>query len=160
AGETFDARLDLHGSLRSHLLRRHLGGQWSGYSKRRVRRWRLLWLGGASAHTDEPVAERYFEAARTLGVRPDGKPAEGFPSARDPETAAALVGERFVALAPGAQHRNKRWPARHWRSLARMIRDRGRVVVGLGVESERVLLDEPSVISGFGLSLGITAALL
>jgi lipopolysaccharide heptosyltransferase II len=160
AGESFDACLDLHGNLRSLLLRRSLKGRWTGYRKRRLERWRLLWLGGASSRADHPVAERYFDAARVLDVRPDGRPAEVFPSAGEQHAAAELAPRPFVALTPGAQHRTKRWPARHWRALAALVRNQGLDVVALGTDAERPLLDQPGVISGFGLSLGMTAALL
>jgi heptosyltransferase-2 len=157
---SFDACLDLHGSLRSLLLRRMIRGPWAGYRKRRLERWKLLWLGGAASRTDTPVPERYFEAARSLGVVPDGRPAEVFPGDTDRQIAADLTPGPFVALAPGAQHRNKRWPSRHWRRLAQLIQDRGLEVVGLGTDEERSLLAETGVIDGFGLSLGSTAAVL
>jgi ADP-heptose:LPS heptosyltransferase len=106
------------------------------------------------------VAERYFDAAAGLDVHPDGHPAEIFPSAEDIDAATRLTPHPFVAFAPGARHRNKRWPSRHWRTLARLVRDRGLDVVALGTEAERTLLDGPGVINGFGLSLGVTGAVL
>jgi ADP-heptose:LPS heptosyltransferase len=160
SGERFDACLDLHGSVRSRLLRRLLPGPWTGYRKRRLERWKLLWFGGASSRTDTPVPERYFDAARELGAVPDGRPAEVFPTDAERRAAEELTPQPFVALAPGAQHRTKRWPARHWARLAQLIRERGLDVVGLGTSEERKLLGEQPVIDGFGLSLGLTAAVL
>jgi ADP-heptose:LPS heptosyltransferase len=56
--DVFDARLDLHGSMRSWRLRRALGGSWGRFPKHRLRRWRLLWFGAAAAPPLAPVAER------------------------------------------------------------------------------------------------------
>ena len=158
--EAFDARLDLHGSLRSWRLRQALGGSWSRHPGHRVRRWRMLWFGTAAAAPLAPVAERYFAAARALEVEPDGKAAEVFPSGMDQAAAEAIAPQPFVALAPGARHRTKRWPAAHWRALAGLVRERGLQVVALGTSGEQHLLGGPGITSGFGLSLGITAALL
>lgn len=120
-------RLDLHGSLRSLALRALVPGRWTSYPKERVRRRLLIAskrrLGGQLA----PVADRYFHAARGLDVRPDGGPAEF----RVSDTAAARaqiwlqergLGDRpLIALAPGAAHFTKRWPVRHWASLAEAL---------------------------------------
>jgi lipopolysaccharide heptosyltransferase II len=136
-------RLDLHGSLRSRMLRQLVGGSWSGYPKHRIRRRMLIAthakFGGPLRH----VAERYFAAARGLDVVPDGRPAEFFvtPGAR----AAAgefLAGHGFndqrplVALAPGAAHFTKRWPVRHWVALAETLATDSNLVV-LGGAGDR-----------------------
>ena len=160
AATTFDHRLDLHGNLRSAVLRRYLPGRWSGFDKHRLERWQLLWLGGPGSATRWPAAERYFAAARALNVRPDGGPAEVFPSDADRRTARALAAPPYVALAPGARHRTKRWPRSHWRALAALLGARGFGVVAVGAAHERRLLDAPGVVSAFVESLGATAALL
>ncbi|MCE9609419.1 MAG: hypothetical protein K8R23_04255, partial [Chthoniobacter sp.] len=77
AGE-WTHRLDLHGSLRSFLLRQLVGGDWGGYSKHRARRRLLVRSGGQRGGFLGAVAERYFEAAKGLDVLPDGGPAEVF----------------------------------------------------------------------------------
>jgi heptosyltransferase-2 len=160
-GTRWDHRLDLHGSLRSRALRLLLGGRWGTWSKPRGRRALLLGLGIDTFKPPVPAAERYFEAARGLGAVPDGGPAEVRVSAADTERAAAITdGRRFVALCPGAAHWNKRWPAGHWRALARSLMERGEAVVGIGTADEATWLDEPGVVSGFGTDLGVAAALL
>ncbi len=157
----WDHRLDLHGSLRSRLLRLLVGGRWRGWRKPRLRRAALLWAGVDTFRPPVPAAERYFAAARGLGVQPDGKPAEVHVTA--PDAARARVVEPrgpYVALAPGARHATKRWPPDHWRALAARLRAAGYAVVGVGTAAERALLPDPEVVSGFGLGLGPTAALL
>ncbi|MBI4421730.1 MAG: glycosyltransferase family 9 protein [Gemmatimonadetes bacterium] len=160
AGDRFDHRLDLHGSLRSRLFRHLVPGAWRGYSKRRAARWRLVWFGGHGASPGAPVAEQYFAAARDLDVLPDGRPAEVFPSGAARRAAQALAPDGFVALAPGARHRTKRWPAAHWRALAERLLAAGRRVVAVGSDGERDLLSGPDVTDGYGLPLDVTAALL
>ena len=141
--ESWTHRLDLHGSMRSHLLRRMVGGSWSGYPKHRLRRRLVITSGGRRGGTLGHVAERYFAAARGLDVAPDGRPPEFFTTAEADTEAAAFLGQHdlgttrpLVALAPGAAHFTKRWPRRHWIELTRRLVATHDVVV-VGGESER-----------------------
>lgn len=136
-------RLDLHGSLRSSLLRVLLPGRWSGYSKRKLAR-ALLVRTKRDRYPPgtPPVPERYFEAAAGLDVRPDGLPPEFALSARAVEEAGAFLaeagvpaGRAVIALAPGAAHATKRWPLEYWMTVARTLgADGNRVVVVGGPE--------------------------
>lgn len=160
-GARYDHRLDLHGSLRSLALRCLLPGRWRSWAKRRVRRALLVRLKVDASPSPIPIAERYFEAARDLGVTPDGEPAAVFTRPTDAAAAAALAGAKaYVALCPGARHWNKRWPPGHWAALAGRLRADGFAVVGLGTADERGLLPAPGVRNGFGTSLGVAAAVL
>ncbi|MGH7594477.1 MAG: glycosyltransferase family 9 protein, partial [Gemmatimonadales bacterium] len=114
-------RLDLHNSLRSHLLRRLLGGRWTSYPKHRLRRQLLIATHGKRGGRLGHVAERYFAAARDLDVTPDGRPAEFFTTPAADAEAAAFLAQRslgrarpVIAIAPGAAHFTKRWPPHHW----------------------------------------------
>ena len=133
-------RLDLHGSVRSRLLRLLLPGHWHGYPKHRLARGFLV-----LAHRDRypagtpPVPERYFEAAVGLDVRPDGGPPEfGLGAAALAEADAYLYAtgldpsRGLVALAPGTAHATKRWPVDHWQALAAALRTSGRPIVIVG----------------------------
>lgn len=134
--------LDLHGSLRSRALRLLLPGQWTGYRKRKLARgWlistKLDWYGA-----DVPVADRYFEAARNLDVRPDGAPPEFTigqqATARvDEWIRTEGLGQAFGVLAPGAAHATKRWPAAHWAALAGRLTARGVTPVIVGGAADR-----------------------
>jgi heptosyltransferase-2 len=120
-----------------------------------------VYFGIDTFHPPTPAAERYFQAARSLGVVPDGGPAEIVVSPKEAIRAATLTtGRRYVALCPGAAHGNKRWPPAHWRVLARRLMDQGESVVGIGTAEDAGLLDQPGVISGFGADLPLAAALL
>jgi heptosyltransferase-2 len=159
-GQAYDAQVDLQDSVRSRRLRRHLVGPWGVVNRRRAARAALIWLGIDLYRAHVPAAEQLFEAAAALDVRPDGRPAEVFPTAEDEERAAALAPEGAVALVPGARWRNKRWPAAHWRALADRLAARGLPLVAVGSEDERSLLSGPGVIEAYGLALRTTGAVL
>lgn len=140
----FTHLLDLHGVLRSLLLRLFVPGRWFGYSKRRVWREVLIRFKRDVYRDDVPEAERFFEAARALGVVPDGRPAEiGISEASRAEAdtwwASAGQPSSFIALAPGAAHFTKQWPLRHWQQLADDLVRAGRAVVVVGGSAEREL---------------------
>lgn len=157
----WDYRLDLHGSLRARALRALVGGRWRAPPRQRVRRALLTRWGLDAIGLTVPAAERYFGAARDLAVVPDGGPAEVRTSLEDERRAAAIAPPgTYVALAPGAAHATKRWPAVHWRALARRLLAEHSQVVGVGSAHERGLLDVPGAVDAFGLALGPTAALL
>jgi heptosyltransferase-2 len=143
-------RLDLHGSLRSRLLRTLLPGGWRGYSKRKLARTALI-----RTHRDiyppgtPPVPERYFEAAEGLDVRPDGGPPEfALSDAARAEADAFLAeagvppGREAVALAPGAAHMTKRWPMEHWRALVGTLETGGRRMVVVGGPEDAAAAEE------------------
>ena len=77
----FTHLLDLHGSLRSRALHFLVPGRWREYSKRRVAREILIRLKKNVYRDATPEAERFFDAAEGLDVRPDGKGLEFFVSA-------------------------------------------------------------------------------
>jgi heptosyltransferase-2 len=135
--------LDLHGSLRSAALRLLVRCRWSGYAKRKLARTVLVAAKLDLYRGDVPVAERYFEAARHLDVRPDGAPPEFFVGAAARERVARWLEERHLddaplaALAPGAAHATKRWPIAHWQALAERLRGAGYRLVVLGGPEDR-----------------------
>jgi heptosyltransferase-2 len=170
----FTDRLDLHASVRTRVLRLLVPGAWHGFGARRRERRALIRLKHNIYRDRVPVAERYFEAARHLDVVPDGQPAELFTSpaaeARAEEwlTRSGLdFNLPLVGLAPGAAHATKRWPLRHWRTLAAELAERGFGMVLVGGSTDRAVAMEvvtaaPGVVaSAVGeLDLQATGALL
>jgi lipopolysaccharide heptosyltransferase II len=159
--------LDLHGSLRSRALRSLVPGNWRGYSKHRLARSLLIQTKKNIYPTHRPVPERYFAAAEGLDVVPDGSPPEFFLRPSAPAQAAAwraAVGigtERpLVAVAPGAAHATKRWPAAHWRTLIDQLVAGGLDVAIVGGKDDALVADKlvevspEHVASGAG-SLGL-----
>jgi len=135
--------LDLHGSLRSAALRLLVRCPWRGYSKRKLARGVLVSTKIDLYFHRVPVAERYFEAARGLGVRPDGGPPEFFLAAAARERVAQWIGARgldarpLAVLAPGAAHFTKRWPHERWLALAQRLRDQGYALLSVGGPEDR-----------------------
>ncbi len=143
----FTHLLDLHGSLRTRALRRLVRGRWGTFSHHRAARWLLVrhklnrYPSGAL-----PVAERYFQAAAGLDVQPDGGPPEFGLHPDAVAWARAWLGarnlgreRRLVALAPGAAHATKRWPAESWQALVGSLTARGSDVVVVGGPEDRAL---------------------
>ncbi len=157
---TWDHRLDLHGSLRSVLLRALVPGTWRSYAKRRLRRALLIRSGVDRYGPTVPVAERYFEAARDLDVHPDGRAAEVFTGPDAEERARAVCDGVCIVLAPGAAHATKRWPGTHWHEVVRLLRGSEVPVVGVGTDAERSILKGAGVVDGFGIGIDATAALM
>lgn len=166
-------RLDLHGSLRSILLRRLVGGEWGSYAKHRSRRRQLIRSGGKRGGFLGAVADRYFEAAKGLDVVPDGGPAEVFTSAVEERAVAEFIARHqlgqargLMAVSPGAAHFTKRWPVEHWITLVGLLVERSDVIV-LGGPSDREVAatiaaagGERAVSAAGEFTLAGTAALL
>jgi heptosyltransferase-2 len=134
----FTHLLDLHGVLRTRLLRLMVPGRWRGYGKRRVARAALIRFKRDIYRDQVPEAERFFEAARGLDVRPDGDPPELHLAPASRARAEAWLAEHalgaggYVTLAPGAAHFTKRWPLEHWTALAGRLAAAGRDVLVVG----------------------------
>lgn len=138
-GDEYTNLLDLHDNLRSRALRVLVPGRWRGYPKHRLARAMLI-HGKRNRYRDRrPVPERYFSAARDLGVVPDGRPPEFFVGAEASEQVASWLRSaglesepNLVAMAPGAAHATKRWPLEHWRMLVDKAVRGGLAVVIVG----------------------------
>lgn len=170
----FTDQLDLHGSLRTRMLRWLVPGRWHGYPKHQAARSLLIRTKRNWYRDTRPVPERYFDAARDLALVPDGKPLEMFIGRESMDQATGLLRARgvgqsraLVALAPGAQHATKRWPLRHWQILAATLTAADTDVVVLGGPDEAGLGDDVAVAGGDRaislagrVGLGVSAALL
>ncbi|HKP30597.1 MAG TPA: lipopolysaccharide heptosyltransferase II [Gemmatimonadales bacterium] len=147
-------RLDLHGSLRSHLVRRLVGGRWHGYPKRRLARAIQVRFKKDVYRDRRHVVERYFDAAQGLGATPDNLPPEVFvqmegASAADRFLRESGIADRtLVALVPGAAHFTKRWPEHHWVALTEMLVARGLAVLVLGGKAEVEVADRLVAVAG------------
>lgn len=159
--------LDLHASLRSVALRLLVHCSWSGFAKHKFARSVLISTKVDLYGPPMPVAERYFEAARSLDVRPDGQPPQFFLSAGARDRVdrwlveKGLANASVAALAPGAAHATKRWPIAHWIALAQRLRAAGYAVVAVGGPDDRGLAQQVAPDSPAGeFSLQETGALL
>ncbi len=118
--EGFGYVADLHRNLRSRRVKDALGvAKTHAFPKLNARKWvlanlRLNWMPPTS------VVERYFEAVRPLGVRPDGKGLDFF----IPESARTAQDDLpmghwpgFVACVIGGSYATKQAPAHKWQEL-------------------------------------------
>ena len=143
----FTHLLDLHGSLRSRALHLLVPGRWREYSKRRVAREILIRLKKNVYRDGVPEAERFFDAAAGLDVRPDGQGLEFFVGAPATTKVEGWLGARgftrapFTLLGPGAAHFTKRWPPEYWTALAGDLARQGRALVVTGGKAEREIGD-------------------
>jgi heptosyltransferase-2 len=155
----FSHLLDLHGSVRTRVLRLLVPGPWTGFDGRRRVRQALIRTHQDLYRDRVPIPERYFEAARDLDVRPDGQPAELFTSPAAEARAEAWLTRvgldaepSFVVLAPGSAHASKRWPVRHWRRLAIELTQGGFRVALVGGPADRVIATEIASAAGNGVA--------
>jgi heptosyltransferase-2 len=167
---SFSDRLDLHASVRTRVLRLLVPGAWHGYNTRRRERRALITLKQDHYRDHLPVAERYFEAARHLDVKPDGQPAELFISPAAEARAEEWLTRSgldpmlpLVAFAPGAAHATKRWPLRHWRILAEQLTERGYGVVVVGGNADKmagseIVTSAPGAVASAAGELDLQAA--
>jgi lipopolysaccharide heptosyltransferase II len=109
--------LDIQKNIRSIYISSGSGARVTGFSKKLLARDLLIRFGINVYREIKPVYLRYFESASELGVEYDGKGTEVFP----PDSEAKIVdeileqnnylsGTPILAVAPGAQWENKRWP--------------------------------------------------
>ena len=107
--EGFDLVVDLHGSIRSHLLRARLGAPVIGFRKRNLEK--SLLPRGINLLGREHLVDRYFFALRHLGVHNDGAGLDYYVQpgeAREAAERTAPVGADYVAIVLGATHFTKR----------------------------------------------------
>jgi heptosyltransferase-2 len=154
-GVRYTHLLDLHGNLRSRALRRLAPGPWRSYAKRWLERATLITVKRDIYGAPIPIAERYFEAAAELDVHPDGQPPDFFIGEQADEYAAGRLSalglgqdRPIVAMAPGAAHATKRWPAEYWVDLIRRITPTGADVAVLGGPDDAELARRISDLAG------------
>jgi heptosyltransferase-2 len=142
--ERFTHHLDLHGSMRSRALRWLVRGRWHGYPKHRLARTALIRTKrNIYPLGTPPVVERFFAAARDLGVAPDGGPPDLYLDQLEKEQAKDWLSNRglgkdrpVVVVAPMAAHFTKRWPVEHWQALVSNLTAGGVDVAVVGGSSD------------------------
>lgn len=143
--ENYDAILDIHNSLRSRYIRYFTGAKVIGVvNKYVVRRFVLVNFKVNMYRAVIPVAERYLQVAKRLGVHDDSLGLEVF-IPEDIKSTVSAVLEKYklgqhnivVGLAPGARHFTKRWPQDRFVQLgARLAKERNAKVFIFGGKQE------------------------
>lgn len=125
----YDLAIDLHRNFRTALLLRACKPRRVlRFAKPRWRRFLYVKLGMDTMAGVPPVAARYLQSVRSLGVTDDCRGSELFWAdnhKKAAELALSAVGGNdglpLVGLAPGAGFATKRWPVAYFAELARLI---------------------------------------
>ena len=148
----YDVVVDLQRNRRSKKLiaSMHLPSstQVRAVSKHRIEKLALVWLKRRPA-TVTPVTRRYWNTVSHLGVEYD----HGGPEVWTPDGLAVTDTQRtLIALAPGARHATKRWPAERFAELARrLVLERSAHVVLLGGPDDAALCSQIESLAGVPL---------
>ena len=134
--EQYDAVFDLHNSLRSRIVRFGLGKSRAVFRKPTFRKWLLVKFKINRLRPPVPIPERYLAVGKEYGLQNDGRGLEFFTGAVNSPLPDDLP-RPFIALAPGARHFTKRWPAERYAELAKKLLARhGGTIVLLGGPDE------------------------
>lgn len=112
--------VDLHGNLRSSLLRMALGRPASVFPKLNMRKY-LYTRFGVNTLPAVHIVERYMQAAAPLGARYDGQGLDFFIPPEQELPAHTLPPSPYVAVALGAAHATKRMPLPLLRSVIALL---------------------------------------
>lgn len=145
---------DLHGNLRTRILRLFLRGRWSVYPKGVLARRLAVLLRSTAVLKNAPhVTERYAGALTPLGVKGAASPKLHLTEEVVEKAAARLKAcgwdgvAPVVALAPGAAWATKAWPASRWKELGDECRKKlGAFLLLIGGGLDRDLCE--SVLAG------------
>jgi histidinol-phosphate phosphatase family protein len=124
----FDTVIDLHGNIRSWLIRRMTAANNKvSYPKRRWERFQLL-----RTHRVPPSWPHTIDLYNEAVVRAGGKVIADRPLLFPPDSEAGgdAAGVRRVVIAPGAAHPNKQWPIERFaQAAAKIHREHGAHIV-------------------------------
>ncbi|MBR4497471.1 MAG: lipopolysaccharide heptosyltransferase II [Bacteroidales bacterium] len=171
--EQYDVALDIHKNWRSLFVCNTIGAkQVFRFNKHVFRRWVLTTFHKDIYKEVRPVYLRFIDAAKQLGVVPDGKytelvvPEQLGKSMKDIFVQANISFEkRIIALCPGASFSNKQWQVEKFQQLAkRVVLDFDAQVILLGGKKESEMCETIASESGavsfagkFDLSQSIAA---
>lgn len=149
--EKYDYIVDLHGNLRTRVLRRLApDAKWTRYRKGSMRRRAAVLLKRPNFLGTRHVVDNYIEALKPLGVDPRRRLPRLYPDAANEikiEKELQLAGwtEKMpvLALAPGARWKTKAWPKDKWIELLAALNEDDRVFsVLIGGSEDRAMCAE------------------
>lgn len=141
-----EAFFDLHGKPATRWLARRSGAaRVVTYHRRSIRRRLAVWLGLRSRRRPQ-VAQAYVNCLSSAGitVSSDRFETRWFLQKIDRDAAESVMRGRgsCVAMAPGARHATKRWPAKHYAALGAALARGGTRIALLGSRNEESLCRE------------------
>jgi len=171
----YDLIADLHGNLRTRLLRYLVPRpRWVRLDKRSMARRAAVWFRSPALLSGEHVIDRYLSALGRVGVRPIRRRPRIHVPEHQRQRARQLLEQAgwdgaapIVALAPAGRWGAKAWPVTHWQSLLALLRHDGQQVFpvliggpGEEVVCEQVLGQARGTILAGRVSVPETAAML
>lgn len=139
--EDADLIVDLHGSMRTHLLTFRQRAPVLRAPSFRARRAALVHARALRPRRPPTALERNALALAPLRLAVPGVPRVAVPAEAEAWAEGWLAqwagGASPVALLPGARHFTKRWPEAHWVLLAEALAAAGRPLVCLSLAAER-----------------------
>ncbi|MGE3802098.1 MAG: glycosyltransferase family 9 protein [Candidatus Kapaibacterium sp.] len=149
----YDLVFDLHNSLRSRIVRFRLGSRRLVFRKPTFKKWLLVRFKVNLLRPITPIPERYLDVGKSYSLENDGKGLEFFPGKTD-FTLPLDLPKPLIALAPGARHFTKRWPAKEYAKLgATLLEERGGTLLLLGGDDEVDIGKEVEAAIGDGKSV-------
>lgn len=151
--EEFDLVVDLHDSLRSRLIRFGIGSESVVYRKDPLRRLRRH---SAAEEPGRPVPLRFLDACSSIGLEDDRLGLE-LPIRPGRRILPESLPRPVFAIAPGAHHYTKRWPAaRYAAALAELLVRTGGSGVIVGGGEDELVAEEVLSLLPFGIRNRIT----
>jgi heptosyltransferase-2 len=151
----YDTIIDLHGSLRSLIIRFRLHASCVlRFRKFRIQRAILIICKRNLYPDNHGMALWMMDAAKSLGAQDDGDGLDLFVSPEVESKVGERLGSRLglenlIAFAPGARHATKRWLLGGWRELAqKLISQSNANILILGDAKEKQFGDE--IVSAIG----------
>ena len=133
----FDLYIDLHRNLRTLYLKTKLGGKWLSYKKESLRRRLAVRL--PFLRKPYYVTQSYLSTIRDITEdKRSPLPRIEVSEERLQKVSEFIPSGEFVAIAPGARYRKKRYP--YYSAVARLLKDAGIEVLWIGDESDRALV--------------------
>ena len=142
----FDFIVDAHSSLRSFFIRLGSSAKIFLHSKRRWRRYSLIYFKNKQNKKIKTQRESYIEWLQKFTKDNLKLQTEFFINANAKKaidilfTKYLLDRDRLVAIAPGAKYINKCWLSPYWAALVKKMKQHGRQIILLGTENDRKLL--------------------
>lgn len=141
-GRHYDYIFDLHNNIRSRILTKGLPNPIFRMRKDKLKRFLLVYTKINLYKRPIPIPERYLRVGRAAGIIDDGHGLEIFWKNHIEEGLFDVVDRRilkkpFVAMAPGAGFKTKRWPIEYFYELIRKIERKKNIpIVLLGNKKE------------------------
>ncbi len=120
--EKYDYIIDLHNNIRTLKVKRALQCKAYSFPKLNVQKWVLVNFK-KNILPDKSIVERYFEAARPLGVKNDGRGLDYFISKEDEVTNKDIPMSHwagYIACVIGGSYATKKYPVEKWKELCNM----------------------------------------